>query len=121
MLLHFLNNSLGVVALTSMDADAAPAADPANAGIRPITILLYGAAALLLAAVGWALYRSQARVVPGPDAGYPWNPPYPGVEYPPFHSGAVVVRPGPGWTATVLVLLAMAGFAAALIVNGPNV
>lgn len=106
MLLHFLNNSLAVVAGQSAflkDIEE-------NAGGIPRYV--YATAGLLLAAVGYALYQSRARLAPANGFGrLLWHPPYPGVEYPPAGSGTVVVHPRPSLAAT---LVACAGFLAFL-------
>jgi membrane protease YdiL (CAAX protease family) len=111
MLLHFLNNSLAVV------ADKLP--DPLksqleHAEVAPDRIdpLVYVAAALLLVAVGWALYASRTRLVrvDGSDEP-PWQPPFPGVAHPPVGSGTAVRPRWPG----VLPLLAVGLTVATLI------
>jgi hypothetical protein len=105
MLLHFLNNSLAVVALTQsntvLDAfDKAPANTP-----WLIVLLLYVSAVALVVTVGWALYQSRARVEPVEGAEHPWCPAYPGVEYPPRGSGSVVVSRRPSAAAMILVAM----------------
>jgi membrane protease YdiL (CAAX protease family) len=106
MLLHFLNNSLAVV------ASRIPALRVVEEEPAAIPLMVYTGAAVLLAAVGWALYQSRARLVAedGSGAG-PWRPAYPGVEYPPPGSGTRVARPRPSWAATGL---AVGGFLAFL-------
>jgi hypothetical protein len=106
VLLHFLNNSLAVVepripVLKAIDAD------PATAPVH-----LFATAAILLTVVIWALYTSRARLAPGRAAGDspPWQPPAPGVEYPPAGSGLTVVHPRPSAVAVGLTLLALAAF-----------
>jgi membrane protease YdiL (CAAX protease family) len=99
ILLHFLNNSLSVVAGRSESLkvlDANPAAIPPY---------VYLAAGLLLACVGWALYQSRARlrsVEGAPDPS--WHPAYPGVEYPPPGSATEVVHPKPSGKATAVAV-----------------
>jgi membrane protease YdiL (CAAX protease family) len=101
MLLHFLNNSLAVVASRSVLLTEIEE----NAGSIPLYV--YAGAAVLLAAVGWALYQSRARLA-AVDGGPPlWRPPYPGVECPPPGSGTRVVHPLPSLAAA---LTALAGF-----------
>jgi membrane protease YdiL (CAAX protease family) len=81
ILLHFLNNTAGVVA-PRFEAlarlDESPQGPPAH--------LLLSAAALL-AAVGWALWAGRARVVGD------WRPAYPGVEGPPPGADARIAHP----------------------------
>jgi membrane protease YdiL (CAAX protease family) len=105
MLLHFLNNSLSVI------ADKVP--DPLRSQLTAVDThpeaipgYLYVAAALLVAAVGWALYSSRARLVrcDGTDQP-PWQPPFPGVAHPPENSGTAVSCPWPGWLPSLAVLL----------------
>jgi membrane protease YdiL (CAAX protease family) len=103
VLLHFMNNGLAVV-LTGLavgkelDEASFPAA-------------MFGAAAVLLGAVAWALYQSRARLVDMGD-GPIWRPDFPGVAHPPQGSGTRVARPWPSWLALLLVVLAVAQFAA---------
>ncbi len=107
MLLHFLNNSMSMVmvripALARIDEKPDPALGMAFAG-----------AALLLAAVVWALYESRARLAT--DAGLPgWQPPYPGVACPPPDSGTHIVTPWPSWWSMALVGVGVAVFASGI-------
>jgi membrane protease YdiL (CAAX protease family) len=102
MLLHFVNNSLSVVAshlevLKQLDE---------NAGNLPLYV--FAGAAVLLAGVGFALYQSRARLAAAEgDGPPPWKPPYPGVEYPPPGSGTRMVHPLPSPAA---ILAFLAGF-----------
>jgi membrane protease YdiL (CAAX protease family) len=102
MLLHFLNNSLAVIAprTTALSAIDEP---------EGIPWVVFAAAGVLLAAVAWALYQSRARLVAldGTEPP-PWRPAYPGVEYPPPGSETRVAHPRPSWAA---VVAAVAGFA----------
>src|SRR5262245_25672206 len=109
MLLHFLNNGLAVVGL--FFAPELEKIDTDPAGISP---WLYAASALLLAAVGWALYRTRARLYTPPDSVLPpWQPDFPGVALPPPGTGTVVTHPWPGLLTVVLVAFAAAAFAVA--------
>jgi membrane protease YdiL (CAAX protease family) len=107
MLLHFLNNSFAVLAprIESLQQlDEAPGA---------ISNWIFVGSALLLAAVGWALYQSRARLVPDAEEGlipFRWQPAYPGVEYPPPESGTRVAHPWPSLVTVVLVLVALGAF-----------
>jgi membrane protease YdiL (CAAX protease family) len=107
MLLHALNNSLSVLAT---HVEVLKTVDE-NVGDLPLHV--FAAAAVLLAAVGYALYQSRARLasVIG-DGPPPWRPPYPGVEYPPPGSGTRVVHPLPSAAAVLAVLAALAAFVA---------
>jgi uncharacterized protein len=107
MLLHFLNNSLAValarvpeMARLGLEQGRAPWAVYATGGV-------------LLVAVAWAFYQSRARLVPAGD-GPAWQPPYPGAAWPPPGSDTRVEAPAPSLAVVGLVLLALAGFAAAL-------
>ena len=106
MLLHFLNNSLSVI-VTRLpqlkEFDSAPG--------TAFPVAVFASAAVLLVAVGWALYQSRARLV-APAGEEPWRPLYPGVEYPPPHSGTQVIHPWPSW----LTALAAVGSFAAFVV-----
>ncbi len=107
MLLHFLNNSLSVVA-THVEA-----LKVADERVGDLPLFVFAAAAVLMAAVGYALYQSRARLASvlgeGPP---PWQPPYPGVEYPPPGSGTRVVHPLPSLVATLAAFAAFLAFAA---------
>src|SRR5262249_19363475 len=107
ILLHFLNNSVAVlaprVALIRV-LDQEPQTAPA---------ILYLGAAILLAAVAWALFRSRARLVQAhePDQ-MPWHADFPGVEHPPPGRSTHVFRPAIGWAGASVVLLAFLIFGA---------
>jgi membrane protease YdiL (CAAX protease family) len=109
MLLHFLNNSTGVL-LSHLGAQ-----DPSDHApvIMPVV------ATILMAAIGWALYSSRSRLAP--DSGTPgstWRPAYISGEYPPKGSGVRVVRPWPSWPAAASVLLSVVlFFAVAFSIN----
>ena len=113
MLLHFLNNSLSVIAdkLPEVGRERLENIDTNPAGI-PWQVL--AASACLLAAVGWAFYSSRGRLVriDGSDLP-PWQPPYPGVAHPPPDSGTEVVYPWPGLLPTLAVIAAVAGLGCA--------
>ena len=107
MLLHFLNNSMAMVlpripALKELD-------DQSNNLPR---IALTGAG-LLLAAVIWALYESRARLT-ADEGRAPWQPPYPGVAWPPPDSGTRVVAPWPSALSLALVAVGLAAFVGGL-------
>jgi membrane protease YdiL (CAAX protease family) len=115
MLLHACNNSLAVVATK---IKALESADPAP---ERVPYYIYGMAVLLLAAVGYALYRSRPRLVDADGSGPgPWQPDFPGVEHPPAGSGTVVHRPWPGWLASALLVLAVAGFGTSIYLAIPS-
>jgi membrane protease YdiL (CAAX protease family) len=109
ILLHFLNNSLSMVA-----AHYAMGLEVIDQHPEEIPYWLHLAAGALVAAVAWALYRSRARLVAVGDAPA-WQPPYPGVAYPPPGIGTAVVRPRPGAAPLAAVLLALAAFVAAVV------
>jgi membrane protease YdiL (CAAX protease family) len=110
ILLHFLNNSLSVLSVTLLKHNAIAES------IDQPALFMYAPALLLAVAVGWALYRSRARLVPAPDAQEPrWQPRFPGVEYPPPQSGTLVVRPWPGLPSLICVTLAFLIFTTALL------
>jgi membrane protease YdiL (CAAX protease family) len=103
MLLHFLNNSTGVL-LSYLGAQ-----DPSDQApvIMPVV------ATILMAAIGWALYSSRSRLAPNSGSpGSAWRPAYPSVEYPPEGSRLRVVKPWPSWPAAASVLLSVALFSA---------
>jgi membrane protease YdiL (CAAX protease family) len=114
MLLHFLNNSLSVI------ADKLPEVgrkQMENIDTNPASIpwQVMAASAFLLAAVGWALYSSRGRLArtDGSDLP-PWQPAYPGVAHPPVGSGTSLVYPWPGLWPSLAVLLAVVGFGCAV-------
>jgi membrane protease YdiL (CAAX protease family) len=110
VLLHFLNNSVAVVVSRFPQVEALeqrPAAVPGY---------VFVAAAVLLLAVVGALYQSRARLVAEGGGPPPWQPAYPGVEYPPQGSGTRVHRPLPTAGVAALVLAGLAGLVAACVV-----
>jgi membrane protease YdiL (CAAX protease family) len=112
ILLHFLNNSLSVLSVTLLKGTAA------GESIDHPETFMYAPALVLALAVGWALYRGRARLVPTADAKEPlWQPIFPGVEYPPAHSRTQVVRPWPGWQSLTGVALALLIFTAAFFLS----
>jgi hypothetical protein len=131
ILLHFLNNSLSVV-LSSKQFQRDGAFDALDQFSKENPLPFVAAAVFLLAAVGWALYQSRARLVAAhegsapseasveitrvpPLQGHePWQPAFAGVEYPPPQSGTVVIHPRPGRAAMLLVLIAVVNFAAVI-------
>lgn len=120
MLLHFLNNSLAVVA-SRLEArgsgweefDATLKAIDATPG--DISPAVYAFAGLLLVAVCLALYLGRARLVATESWRPLWDPGFSSVEYPPPGSGTVVVRPWPGWLVMGLVVASAAGFVASFV------
>lgn len=133
MLLHTLNNSMAILQATLSQGSllGAAAAEP---GQEPGTLqgilrsldqetnrhmaLVFGAAILLAGTVAWAMYRSRVRLIAARGNDSPaWQPHFPGVEYPPADSGTVVVRPWPGWLASVLVLAAAGTFILSLAIT----
>ncbi len=108
VLLHTLNNSLAVT------SSQIPGLADLEKAVEQPPWWLYLTAALLLAAVGWALYRGRARLRSTIEGMPPWQPDYPGVAYPPPGSGTIVVRPWPGWWAVALVAGALVIFIGSL-------
>jgi len=115
MLMHFLNNSASVL-------EDSPLGNVFDDAMKRSPWLLAVAAVLLLGAVAWALYRSRARLVPTAESGgVPWQPAFPGVEYPPAGSHTTVVHPWPdAWAwGPVLVAFAIFGLAVTYFGIGP--
>jgi membrane protease YdiL (CAAX protease family) len=110
MMLHFLNNSLAVVAPRFPQlawVDTKPTDIPA---------LVYVTATVLLAAVAYALYQGRARLAArSPEQIVLWRPEYPGVAYPPPDSGTNVLRPSPPPLALALCVGAALLFVAACV------
>jgi membrane protease YdiL (CAAX protease family) len=115
MMVHTINNSLGVLGVWALKSHAGPewlgAADQASD--QPSFVLVYVGAVILMAAAVVGLYISRARLV-GADGGPPrWQPAYPGVEYPPPDSGTVVSRPlGLGLAALGIGVIGFLAFVA---------
>jgi hypothetical protein len=110
MLLHFLNNSLSVLSVTLWKEDWV------GKSVDEPDLIMYPAALLLGLAVGWALYRSRARLAPAPLEALPaWRPEFPGVELPPRGSGVEVVRPWPGLLSLICVAGGVLIFLAAFL------
>src|SRR5262249_8062845 len=108
MLLHFMNNSMSAIA-----GHLGSEVEKIDTAGDTISIPLYLASVALMAAVGYALYVSRARLVPASKSVlYAWQPDYPGVEYPPQRSGTIVYRPWPGLLASGLVLAGLTMFVA---------
>jgi membrane protease YdiL (CAAX protease family) len=106
ILLHFINNSLAVI------SSRVEALNRVEAGIEDFPVYIFAAAAFLLLAIGYALYRSRPRLE-GDLGGPPlWRPEAPGVEWPPPRSGTRVVHP---WPPLDAILVAGAGCVAALV------
>jgi membrane protease YdiL (CAAX protease family) len=117
MLLHFLNNSLAVVASSNTLPENAVVGtfkgilDRLEQAEKARPAALFATGALLLGAVALALYRSRARLASSDEANPSlWRPAYPGVEWPPGASGTVVVRSPIGISALAVVVVALALF-----------
>jgi membrane protease YdiL (CAAX protease family) len=104
VLLHFLNNTLTVLALYEVPMPRGLKADPTE--LSAVTYLL----GLVLTGVGmWALWSGRGRLV-SLDLDRPaWRPAYPGVELPPRDSGTVVRHQLPNPLAFALTLAALGG------------
>jgi membrane protease YdiL (CAAX protease family) len=109
MLLHFLNNSLSVGASHFPEGWREVLEKIDSSEWMPWYI--YAAAGVLLISVGWSLYQSRARLVKRFGEGLtPWQPPFPGVAYPPPGSDHEVVRPWPHWSSWLLSIGALGLF-----------
>jgi membrane protease YdiL (CAAX protease family) len=105
MTVHFLNNTLAMVQAKYF------AEGGGDGGLDGPTLVVCAGAAVLLAALAWALYQSRARLVDtGVEGAPPWRPAYLGVETPPPGSGTRVARPWPSWLAWAVVVLGVAVF-----------
>jgi membrane protease YdiL (CAAX protease family) len=104
MLVHFLFNALSVT-LARIPEVVGVNVKVAE-GKLPVPWHLLAAAALLLGASLWALYLSRARLV-GAAGGPAWQPPYPGVAWPPPESSTRVWVPWPPMSAGLAVLAAL--------------
>lgn len=99
MLLHTLNNSLGVLITRS------PRLQSIEVQPSDVPWIVYASALLLLCGVAFALYQSRARLMgTSPEQLLGWRPAFEGVEYPPADSGTRVVHPSPSLAAAALVL-----------------
>jgi membrane protease YdiL (CAAX protease family) len=114
MLLHFLNNATSVLGPTFGEVAA-------NIDLAPdkVPLTLYACALLLLAAAGWALYQSRARII-GPD-GLPYSPQWhaghPGVALPHPYAAAIVQHSWPSAAAGALVVAAFGAFATVFVLG----
>lgn len=108
IMLHALNNGLGVLAA---QVEVVSAMDEAT---NDVPFFVYGAALVLLLTVGYALYRARTRLVDDGTTAYPWTPDYPSIATPPPGSGARLASAAPGWRAGVLVMAAAGAFGASL-------
>jgi membrane protease YdiL (CAAX protease family) len=135
MLLHFLNNGLQMALISDNGPDLSAVVRFLEVGTAQHPLPMYGGAALLVAAVGWALYRSRARLADIPAEGgepwtessgpevRPWRPTFPGVAYPPAGSSTVVRRPrlGAAWlVVAVAALVCAAAWYQAWALLGPG-
>jgi membrane protease YdiL (CAAX protease family) len=99
MLLHTLNNSLGVL-ITRVPQLQTIEVQPSD-----VPWIVYVSALLLLLGVAYALYQSRARLTGiSPEQLLVWRPAFEGVEYPPADSGMRVVHPLPSLAAAALAL-----------------
>ena len=110
VIIHITNNSLSILAMHSRSFQAA------DIPAEQVPWYVYGASVLLLAAVGWALFRGRARLVDRPDSeAVRWRPAFPGVEYPPPKTATTVVPRFPDLTAWLLVAASVAIFLVAVV------
>jgi len=114
MMLHLLNNSLGVLA-TSRNVPGHWIFERLDQSVHQVNhpALIYLGAMILLVTVGYALYQSRARLEADSPNGIPWRPSSPGVEYPPSLSGTHVVHPMPSPTMWGIALAGALLFVAA--------
>ncbi|HET6575381.1 MAG TPA: CPBP family intramembrane glutamic endopeptidase [Fimbriiglobus sp.] len=104
VLLHFLNNTLSVLAILGVPTLRGLAVDPTE---LPAAAYLLGFA---LIGVGmWALWSARARLVSVAPDQPAWRPEYPGVELPPRDSGTVVRHRPPNPVAAFLTLAVLGG------------
>lgn len=110
IMLHMANNSLGILtmhnpALASLDIPA-----------QQIPWHVYFAAALLVATVAVAFYKSRAMLVDDPSSSAPpWDPSFPGVELPPSDSSTRVDSRGPDWISWILAVSCLTILVVAII------
>jgi membrane protease YdiL (CAAX protease family) len=104
VLLHFLNNTLTVLALLGVRTLRGLEDEPTEV---PLVVYLLG---FVLTAAGlWALWSGRGRLVSADPERPAWRPEYPGVELPPRGSGTVVRHRLPNPVAVVLTLAALGG------------
>ncbi|HEX5272193.1 MAG TPA: type II CAAX endopeptidase family protein [Gemmataceae bacterium] len=114
MLLHFLNNSLSVIADKLPEVGGRHVQD-IDTDPNRIPWAVFAASAFLLLAVGWALYASRGRMVRSDGSDLPpWQPPYPGVALPPPDSGTAVAYPWPGVAPALAVVGAVVALGCAM-------
>jgi membrane protease YdiL (CAAX protease family) len=114
MLMHYLNNSMAVVAYKFL-GNLSPRLQIIETAPQQIPWVWYAAAVFLAAAVLWAFYASRARLVRIDGSGEPpWQPPFAGVAHPPPDSGTAVVYPWPGALPALAVVAGAAALGCAL-------
>ena len=116
MLLHALNNSLGVLAV-SRNAPGRSIFEQLDQSAKQVNhpSFIYGGAIVLLVMVGYAFYQSRSRLEAESPGGISWRPAYPGVEYPPDDCGTRVVHPVPSLLAFTSALGGFALFVLACV------
>jgi membrane protease YdiL (CAAX protease family) len=133
IILHLLNNSFAMVAISN-EVRKPEALSVLEETSKQQPLPFVAVSIVLLLAASWALFRCRAQLVTEPASGepesvppdgittasaltpdQPWQPPYPGVAYPPPESRTRVVQPWPHGVDVLLVVLAAALFMAVLV------
>jgi hypothetical protein len=110
ILIHTVNNTLSVLTLHSS------ALQSVDIPAQRIPWHVYATAALLVMAVGWAIWRTRVLLVDqSAKGGDPWRPAYAGVEYPPPDSATRVLHRAPDLWTCLVVLAGLAAFAATVV------
>lgn len=103
IMLHVVNNGFSIAAL-----HLPPELRDLGEAQQQIPVYIFVGAGVLVLAVGWALYASRARLISTSPEALPWQPDFPGVEYPPPGSETMVYRPMPtplNWTVALAGVL----------------
>jgi membrane protease YdiL (CAAX protease family) len=110
MFLHMANNSLSIL------ASRCPELSAIDVPPEQVPWYVYSAGVVLVAAVGWAFFKSRALLVDRTESGDPaWRPAFPGVECPPRGTATRVVRPMPDGISWSLAFVGFALFAAVVV------
>jgi CAAX protease family protein len=114
--IHFAFNGVAVVHLNER---LYPVLDPFEHALQDEPVLFVLSAALLFLGVGFALYQTRCKLVPGTPGMPVWEPPdAAGVELPPPGSGTVVTHNPPDPISVSLVLVGAIAFGVVLAAYG---
>jgi CAAX protease family protein len=108
MLLHFLNNTLAILAIS--ETRPLPVLQTLESAHEQSPYWFTAAAILLVAAAGYAMYQTRARLAPTREGMPAWQPPCATVALPPSGSGTVLIQKAPSPATVILVVISGALF-----------